>query len=716
LVAPAIAEALGIKEGADQPLAETLKNFLRDKHLLLLLDNFEQVVVASSLIAALLEAAPRLKVLVTSREILRLYGEHVFPVPPLAAPPPGLLAEGAQLGRELELLSQYAAVELFIQRAAAVKPGFSVTRENAPAVAEICARLDGLPLAIELAAARIKLFSPQALLARLDNSLTWLTGGARDLPARQQTLRAAIEWSYNLLSPDEQLIFRRVAVFAGGFTIEAAQQVAGYRLQVEGSPSDQPSIFNLQPSTFDALVSLVDKSLIQQEDDEAGEPRFTMLQTIREYALERLESSGEAAECWARHGRFFLALVEAAEPWLTSGERAVWLERLEVEHDNLRAALHRAAESGEVGLGLELAAALWWFWYFRGYYSEGRELLEAALALAEAAGESVVRAKALYAAAGLAWAQGDYGRARVLATQSVAEFGELGPAEGQAWALGILGIALLWQHDHAAARSVLEDSLKLFEKAGQTWGRAFTLFWTAMAAAMLRDETAARELLEQSLGLFRRTGDRWGISLALQALASGAMQAGDFATARALLEESLAGFRETGDNRLIAAMLEPLGHMAYAEGDIARAAELFAEGLRLHRELGNKHGIAEALRDLGDVAREQGDPRRAEALYKESLALLWDIHERAGIAACLESIGGLLVAQGDCRRAATLLGVAEALRDATEMPLPPGARASYDRTLAALRACLDGDELAAAWAAGRAMPLDRAIASATGER
>jgi predicted ATPase len=392
LVASVIAQTLGARETGGRPLVELLNTYLREKHLLLLLDNFEQVLSAAPLVAGLLAAAPRLKVLVTSREVLHLRSEKEFPVPPLELPDP-------QHPKEIETLSQYAAVQLFIARALDVKPDFAVTNQNAPALAEVCARLDGLPLALELAAARIKLFSPEALLARLNSRLAVLTGGPRDLPERQQTLRNTIEWSYNLLDAGEQTLFRRLSIFVGGCTGDAVEAVC--------NPDG-----DLPLEVIDRLAALLDKSLLKQLEGSDGAPRFMMLETIREYALERLAASGETEVLRRRHAECFLALAETAEPQFHGSDQRLWLDRIEIEHDNLRAALAWSLEGQRAtpqspddqlrsALGLRLAAALWQFWDRRGYAPEGRRWLERTLA-ADRGTATPGRLKALVVASMLA--------------------------------------------------------------------------------------------------------------------------------------------------------------------------------------------------------------------------------------------------------------------------------------------------------------------------
>ncbi len=472
-VVSAIAQALELREADDQPLLKHVQSYLRDRHLLLLLDNFEQVVEAAPLVVSLLAACPRLKVLVTSRAVLRVAGEHTFVVPPLALPNP--LPAGQQLP-DLETLHQHAAVLLFLERARAARPGFALTSENGAAVLEICRRLEGLPLAIELAAARLKLLAPQALLARLSSRLTLLTEGTRDLLAHQQTLRRAIDWSYDLLEPAEQLLFTRLAVFAGGWTLEAAEAVAS-ELKIENEElrtDPNAAILNSQFSILNSLAALLDNSMLFQTEARGyaqGEPRFGMLETIREYALERLharnpdpslpfaptapeesrrreglvegqggrqDSAGRGQEAEAvrrRHAAYDMALAERAEPELIGPAQVAWLDRLEQEHDNLRAALQWAIEREQAETAARIAGAVWRFWHVRGHLAEGRQWLDAAVGLSGAP-RSPARAKALCGAGWTANLQGAVEQAEQFFQESLALSRELREPHGVGMALG----------------------------------------------------------------------------------------------------------------------------------------------------------------------------------------------------------------------------------------------------------------------------------------
>jgi predicted ATPase/class 3 adenylate cyclase len=663
LVGATIARTLSIEDAAGRSTLESLKEYLRDKRLLLVLDNFEQVVEATPLVAELLAACPRLKVLVTSRSVLHLYGEHDFPVPPLALP-------SRRPQPPLERLTQYEAVRLFIERAQAVKPDFAVTNENAPAVAEICHRLDGLPLAIELAAARSRLLPPSAMLARLERRLPLLTGGARDLPTRQQTLRGAIAWSYDLLDAREQALFRRLAVFVGGCTLEAIEAVcSGPRV---------PSADAREPSEIDVLTgveSLEDKSLLRQEEA-GGEPRFLMLETIREYALEQLEAGGEAAELQRRHAESHLALAEATWPKLVGPEQVELLARLEAEHDNLRAALGWSQEqASRAETGLRLAGALYRFWWRRGYLSEGRARLQGALEWStrdgtpEALGIRRARAKALNGAAVLARAQGD----------------------------------------SAAARSLFEESLAILQELGDRWGIANALHNLASVAQAQDDYSRAAELVAESVALWRELGDRWGLATALSVWGHLARAQGDYDRAAALLEESLGILRQLGDKSSLARALAGLALVAQHRGAYGQATALLEEGLAILRELGDTEGVARALADLALVTQRRGEYGRATTLIRESLALFRELGATLGVSRCLEALAGVAGAQAELERAARLFGAAVALGSPTGAPLWPADRAAYARDLDAVRAGLGSEAFAAAWAEGRAMSLEQAI-------
>ncbi len=653
LVLSTIAQALGVQEQGSRPLLEGLQDHLREKQLLLLLDNFEQVVSAAPVVAELLVAAPRLRVLVTSRTSLHLSGEHEFVVPPLALPDLRNLPPP-------DRLRQYGAIRLFVARAQAAHSAFVMTGENATAIAAICQQLDGLPLAIELAAGRSKLFTPQALLSRLRNRLKLLVGGAQDLPLRQQTLRGTIAWSYDLLGQDEKALFRRLAVFVGGCTLEAAEAVC----TAQG---------DLLIDVLEAVAALVDKSLLRQETQADGQPRLLMLETIREYALERLAASGEAEAVQRQHAIFFLRFSEEAEPKIRGAEHFLWRTRLEVEHDNLRAALRWTLESQEAEMGMQLAFSLVAFWRASNQDREGRNWCEQVLAQPGTSARTAARAMALLAAGAMTMFQGDLPQAQLLLEESIAIGREVGRAAKRtlALALALLAYGALLQGNLGAARELAEEGVRLFREVGEAWGTALALNHLGRATLELGDPVAARPLLEESAALFR-AGNMQRLAMPLNTLGRVALRQGDDTGARAYCEEALAVARATGD-------------------------ELF---------------IAEALAQLGTVALHVGDSGQATELYQQSLTLIWTRGYRECIAEDLAGLAATASLLGQPERAARLFGAVEALREVSGIRLSPLPRADYDRAVEGIRAHLDEATFAQAWEKGRAMPLEQAIAEA----
>jgi predicted ATPase/class 3 adenylate cyclase/DNA-binding CsgD family transcriptional regulator len=638
LVAPTIAQTLGVRESEGQPLAERLKDFLREKDLLLVLDNFEQVMPAAPLVADLLAACRWLTVLVTSRTALHLRGEQEWPVPPLDLPP---------------------AAALFTERAQEARPDFALTDENAPVLAEICRRLDGLPLALELAAARVKVLSLPHMLARLERRLALLTGGARDLPARQQSLRDTIAWSYDLLSVGEQTLFRRLAVFAGGWTLEAAEALCA-------GDGDGGAVLN-------GLASLVDANLVLHAADRTGASRFTMLETIREYAVDRLEASSDASVLREGHARLFLALAEEAAPHYAGRDRRTWLDRLEIEHDNLRAALAWFTEQTEDEAALRLGGALGWFWCQRGDHTEGRHRLKHALARTLSTDRTPVRAQALRWAGQIALLQGDYEAARAQLVESAAIFGEQGDRRGRAFALWYVGSVDYFTGDIVHARAMVEQSLALFRDLGDTWGTASILNLLGLIAAVPQGYTEnLRPLFEESLALFRAAGDEDSTAEPLTSLGRVALRSGDLAGARTLLETALALRRERGDPFMIAHSLTVLGDVARREGKLAEANERLIEGLTLFRQVGSRLGVTLCLTAFAIAATAARQPARAARLFGAAEAL-------RGM------IGGAIV-----------------LTDPDE----------YDRSVRSVRTQLGDDAIARLWASGRSLPLEQAIAEA----
>lgn len=567
LVPTAVAQALGITERTGQSCVAALTEALHARRLLLVLDNFEHVLATAPLVARLLANAPGLVVIVTSRAALRIGGEHEVLVPPLALPPLDPLPE-------LEELALSPAVQLFIARARAVHASFTASAANLVAIGQICARLDGLPLAIELAAARVKLFPPQALLARLERRLQLLTAGARDLPARQQTLRDTIDWSYRLLDPDGRRLLGRLGVFASGWTLETIEVVCG--------ASDEQ-----QPQVLDKLAELVDQSLVQQVEGLEGQPRFTMLETIREYALERLEESGELEALRRRHADAYLTLAEADGPRLIGAQQGGILERLDAEHDNMRTALQWALERRDGSTAGRMGAALASFWYARSYLSEGRAWLEQALALLdEGAPVSELRARVLSGAGMLAYIQGDYEPARARLEESVALARASGDQPITAAALDAMGWAALVQGDHASARPCFEEGLALSMALGQSPGIAVSFASLASAALVEGDYARASTYCEKGLALGRAISASPVIGLCLATLGSIALVQGNSTRAQGYYVECLTLAWKTGHKLLSAVCLIGLAGAAAAQRQASRAARLASAGDALLRANG----------------------------------------------------------------------------------------------------------------------------------
>ncbi len=685
-----IAQTLEIKESGAQSFLDLLKASLHDKHVLLLLDNFEQVVGGAVQVADLLAACPKLKVIVTSRTVLHVRGEQEFAVPPLSLPDPKHLPD-------LVALSQYEAVALFIQRAQAARPGFQLTNANAPAVAEICARLDGLPLAIELAAARIKLLPPQALLARLGQRLQMLKGGVRDAPARQQTLRNTIKWSYDLLDAQEQRLFRWLCVFAGGCTLEAIEAVC------HGAGDEMID-------ALDTVSSLIDKSLVQQTEQEAGEPRLMMLETVREYGVECLLASEEDLPIRHAHALYYLRLAEEAEPQLKAAEQLVWLARLARELENLRAALGWLLEHGEGEQALRLPGALWWFWFMHGDWSEGRHWLEVALQLPSAQGRTVARATALSGVGELAWSLGDYPAAQRLLSESVTLSRELGDDWGLARSLGIVGLVLQEQGELAAGRSRIEEGLALCRQLGRTWDLARLLLNAGLTARRQGNYPQAAALYQEGLTLARELGDRYLIAYGLTYSGGIAIYQGDLVQTAAVMQEGLTLARELGDKRFITDGLCNLGYIAFVQGDLVQAAALTQEGLTLARELGHKPSLAYHLNTLAQIVYAQGDARQAAALYQEGLSVSQELGYVVLVGYHLIGLAQVAEAQGQSTQAARLFGAADAQMDVNKH-LTPIERVAYERDVASVRARLGEETFAAAWTQGRSMTPEQALAA-----
>ena len=693
LVVPTIAQELGIQEIGAQPILEQVKVALHNKHFLLLLDNFEQVVTAAPLIEELLAFCPRLKVVVTSREALHLQAEHEFPVPPLGLPDLNQLPEG-------ETLTQYPAVALFVQLARATQPAFQLTSTNARSIAEICVRLDGLPLAIELAAARIKLLPPQALLARLSQLFQVLTTGSRTLPPRHQTLRNALQWSYDLLDDEEQRLFRRLSVFVGGWTLEAVEAME------KALDEREDAVL----SVLDRVASLLDKTLLVQRAHSDGEPRLIMLLTVREYALELLRESGEIEKCQHAHALYFLTFVEEAELHLKGPQQTIWLTRLELEQENLRAALAWLIKHEEAEFALRFCGALSWFWYLRGYWSEGRGWLEGALGLAQAGGLTSARAKALHGAGNLAYYQDDYAIARSLLEESVQIYRKLGNKREFADVLGALGVLLHVQGDLVTARPLLEESEMLCRTPGSKWELAYLLRKLAYVASRQGNLVQATKYAQEGLMLARELGDKSLIAMTLLTLGDIAASQGDLTQAVARDQEGLMLARELGNKSLIGIALQNLGYLAALQGNLTQATVRTQEGLSLARGLGDKTFITAILHTFGYVAELRGDITQAAACYQEGLTVAQEIGYEKYIGLHLIGLAEVAAAEGQPNRATRLFGVAGTILD-VKVDMNTAELENYERAVENVRSKLGEQAFTAAWAEGRTMTPEQALAA-----
>ena len=651
-----IAQHFDVRHTGDRPLLDVLADSLTlslRKRTLLFLDNFEHVLEAAPTLTRMLESSGLLQILVTSRAVLHLSAEHEYPVPPLPLPH---LADTS-----LEALSRNPSVELFVQRASAVVPGFALTRDHALPVAHICARVDGLPLAIELAAARIKMFTPAAIRARLEQGLDFLSRGPSDAPVRQQTLRKTIDWSFELLSAPEQKLFERLSVFRGGWTLESAEAVCNTRR-------------DLGTDVVEALSSLLDKSLVQQVGN-GDEARFSMLETLREYALERLVESADLALTRKAHAAYCLVVAEEGNGLLTDSDREEWLASCDAEHDNMRAALDWLVERNEADWGLRLAGALFMFWERREHLAEGRARGEAVLRLPGALDRRWSRANVLRFTAAFATSMGDFKVADELVRESFEIYRELGDHKGIASQLNSRGVQACLRGDWPSAQRAFQESL-----------------------------TTCREL-----------GDLQATASVLSNLADVVSAQGDHGLARTLLEEAQEKFREAEDWRGVGWSLNHLGDVARESGDLAGARRLYQQGADLFRDHGDPWGTGRSLADLGDLAREENDLATASRLFRDALGIFTALKHRRGIARVLDGFAGLAARAGDAERAVTLAAAAAALRQTVGAPQRPRDQGRLDETLDVVRRRQEAGSARAHSAAGAAMTLEEAIRYALDE-
>ena len=668
LVPQAVASIFEIREQVGRTIIDSLADYLHDKRMLLLLDNCEHLVGSCAYLAErLLRTSTGLDILVTSREALGIAGEVAWAVPTLSVPDLAVFQAhtvdpSIEKGEILSRLMQYESIRLFVDRTAAAYPSFQMTAQNALAVAQICYRLEGIPLAIELAAARVRALSVDQVLDRLDDRFNLLTLGSRTALRRQQTIRATIDWSYDLLSESERRLFSRLSVFVEGWALEAAEAVCSDNDLSKGREDKGESILDStytlhRSEILDLLTHLVNKSLVvMNEQDQTV--RYHKLETIREYAREKLEESGELELIQDRLLEFFLQSADEAEPYLRTGEQVAWLARLEAEHDNFRAALERAFARIDTEAALRLAGNLAWFWYFRGYWSEGRDWLERALGQKESqapqAGRTLRAARA-QALVGAGWLADESGRELEYYQEALAISREVGYPWGVAISLRGLGVLAFNRDDTARAAELLKESLASFREIGDRWGTAAALFnlgWLVMVAG---DRIQAERYWQESRELFRQVGDRWGQAVVLDALSYLARLQNDYKSAVKISKESLSLFKELGDKAGIASSLSRLGGVAYRREDFNQAAAFFEESLALQMEQGFTWDTADLLRVLGLIACYRGDFKRADSLLEESLARFRALDSNYGVAWSQITIGHVEYLRDNQEEAANFL-------------------------------------------------------------
>ena len=693
-IVPAIAGALEIPAGQEGvPLIEQVQATLRPSPFLLILDNFEQVLPARRAIINLLSGCPHLKIVITSRALLHVQAEHLFEVPPLPLPTNEAL-------RDLEKLSRNAAITLFVQRARAVAAHFHLTATNAAAVAGICARLDGIPLAIELAAARMRHFSAPAVLAQLERGLSVLQGVTQDAPPRQHTLQEAIAWSYQLLEPAEQRVFRRLAAFAGGATLESASHVCAEPDETEEQITE-------------VLMALVDKSMVQRSEADESDTRYWLLQTLSEYGVERLTEVEELESIRAAHAAFYLSWVERVAPLLSGAEQILWLDRLDQDYENVRAALEWLSrvpeETGRAEQALRLCIALLGYWEIRGYFREGTSYIERVLTNSPATASSV-RAQALHGAGFLALMQDDNERAGQFLRESQSLFRESGDRPGMANILRLQGNLALAKNNYKIARRLLEEALTIYRERGDIQKAASTRGALAQIALAQCDFSRARTLLDENAAIYSASGEQDGTAylLCLQSLLL-FLSRSDSAEASALAEQSLARYKAVGNRRFVAYVLNLLGEILLArEGEeTVQARSLLEESLAIFKTMGDRSGTAEALISFARLAARESEYEAAQAAYEEGWTLVRAIGAKDMAARCLEGAGELAVAREMPERAVLIWGTAATLRATILAPMPPVYRAAYVAAVALAREKLGDETFQSLWTRGHQTPWEQ---------
>jgi predicted ATPase len=659
LVVSKIAQQLGVREGGSQPLVESLKSYLYDKEILLLLDNFEQILRASDIVPVLLAGAPRLKILVTSRIRLNLQGEYEYPVPPL-----GLPDQDHRL--TLETYQQSEALQLFSSRASAVSPHFELSEDNAHVVAEICFHLDGLPLAIELAAARVKILPPEEILNRLGHRLQLLTGGARDLPERQRTMRNTLDWSYSLLDRGIQILFSRLGVFVGGFTLVAAEAICQVGKNGEGELSCEVDV-------LDGIEALLNNSLLRLEEIPGGQRRYRMLETIREYALEHLTGGGELESIRDQHAQYFINEMTGMSLHFQTSEAEYQLDWVEAEHDNLRAALSWCLDNPKFHeLGVLLLVSLNWFWFRRGYLSEGREWSNRMLDLPVSKGRSDTRGMALFSSAALA----------------------------------------MWQGDLIFALLSIEEALLITRWLEYPYQLAVVSLFNGTVLVNMGKDNEALPLLEEAQALFEELNMPWMLATTKVHMGNAALGMGDTTKALTYLEQAHILSQEINEKWLITFVLNNYGEVSRVLGEYDQARTYYEQSEALLREMGDKGELARLVHNLGYVALHKGDLNQARTLFRESLAMFLKLSNQRGIAECLAAMAGLWAEEGKFEASARMLGAASALLDQTGGSWWPADRVEYERNLQKINDGLARDVFDATWKAGQGMTLDEATALA----
>jgi predicted ATPase/DNA-binding XRE family transcriptional regulator len=648
LLAATVVRTLGFAETGHKPPIQRLKDGIGDKRMLLVLDNLEHIIQDSALLVSeLLINCPQLKILATSREALRVPGEWLYPVSVLGVPTTAQLQS-----LDMEGASQFPALTLFAERACTVRPDFALSVNNVPSVATICAKLDGLPLAIELIAARIRLLSPESLLARLNDELILYADGMRAVSARQKTLHGAISWSYNLLSAEEQKLLAYLSIFAGGFTLSAAESIF--------------SNASTSKTVFDAIASLLDKSLLQRTFGARGEPRFNMLLTVQHFALDRLRRLGEEAEIRRRHLAYFLDLAEQAESHFRGPDQFEWLDRLKVEQDNLRVAWDCALES-DAELALRFASALLDFWIMRGNPSEGRGWL-----------------------------------AKLLERTT-----NWGQTAKYAHALGVAGWLAAYQQDRPAAQALLEEALRVARISADKKEIAFALQWIGTTDYFRHDEETAQSFVEERITIYQELRDQWGTAWATAIFGDLDALHGHYAAAEQRYVESLAKFQELGDKYRAARILNMLGELSRIQGDYDRAGKFYEENLEILRGLQIRP--AAPTFNLAWVSLHRGDHRKAKILFEESLRLYAEEDDKNGMKNCVWGFAAVLGTTGNPNQAARLFGAAESFQENIGVYMVPPDQKEFDHYVTAVRGQLDEVVFVKAWAEGRAMTLEQAI-------